>query len=256
MAKPNGNSQARGFERVETWVFDLDNTLYPADCNLFAEIDRRMGAFIAAELGLSLPEAQRLRQSYYYQYGTTLAGLMRQHKVSPQAFLDYVHDIDLSVIAPAPQLARALKALPGRKFIFTNGSRKHAESVAERLGLTGHFDDVFDIHSADFIPKPDPHVYEGFIRRMRIIAASASMFDDLPHNLVPAHALGMTTVLVATGATDHPEHQTIAGWTALPPHIHHRTDALAPFLAAIGEALAASGNEPKTGRAASQFCLT
>ena len=115
------------FSHVEAWVFDLDNTLYPADCNLFAEIDTRMGDFIAERFGVSQEEAQRMRKTYYYEYGTTLAGLMRLHNVPPNAFLDYVHDIDLSVISPAPDLRDALDALPGRKFVFTNGSRRHAE---------------------------------------------------------------------------------------------------------------------------------
>jgi putative hydrolase of the HAD superfamily len=222
------------FSHVEAWVFDLDNTLYPADCNLFAEIDTRMGDFIAARFGVSLEEAQRMRKSYYYQYGTTLAGLMRLHDVCPNAFLDYVHDIDLSVIAPAPELGQALDALPGRKFVFTNGSRRHAESVIARLGLDGRFDDVFDIHAAEFIPKPERAAYERFMGAHAVEAGSAAMFDDLPHNLRTAHTLGMTTVLVACGQTDHPEHRAIAGWGELPSHIHHRTDALAPFLAEIG----------------------
>lgn len=256
MAKASGTSRARGFDGVETWVFDLDNTLYPADCNLFAEIDRRMGEFIANELGLSLAEAQRLRQGYYYQFGTTLAGLMRLHDVSPQVFLDHVHDIDLSVVAPAPELAEALTTLPGRKFIFTNGSRRHAEAVAARLGVGDHFDDVFDIHAADFIPKPDPQVYRGFLAARDISAARAAMFDDLPHNLLPAHVLGMTTVLVTCGTTDHPEHQAIARWTALPDHVHHRTEALAQFLAEIGTKLAQERELVDTFPVARQFCLT
>jgi putative hydrolase of the HAD superfamily len=223
-----------GFGHVEAWVFDLDNTLYPADCNLFAEIDTRMGDFIADRFGISHDEAQRMRKAYYYQYGTTLAGLIRLHDICPDAFLDYVHDIDLSVIAPAPELRDALDMLPGRKFVFTNGSRKHAESVISRLGLDGRFDDVFDIHAAGFIPKPERAAYERFIGAHAVAAASAAMFDDLPHNLRTAHELGMTTVLVACGHTDHPEHRAIAGWGELPSHIHHRTDMLATFLADIG----------------------
>ncbi|HEY6920123.1 MAG TPA: pyrimidine 5'-nucleotidase, partial [Methyloceanibacter sp.] len=116
------------FDHVEAWVFDLDNTLYPADCNLFAQIDRRMGEFIANSFGIPLEEAQALRETYYYEHGTTLAGLVRLHGVSPDVFLDYVHDIDLNSITACPELAAALDALPGRKFIFTNGSRKHAEA--------------------------------------------------------------------------------------------------------------------------------
>jgi putative hydrolase of the HAD superfamily len=179
-----------------------------------------------------------MRKTYYYEYGTTLAGLMRLHNVPPKAFLDYVHDIDLSVVAPAPDLRDALDALPGRKFIFTNGSRRHAESVIARLGLDGRFDDLFDIHAADFVPKPERAAYERFLSAYSIAGASAAMFDDLPHNLRTAHTLGMTTVLVACGHTDHPEHRAIAGWGGLPSHIHHRTDALAPFLAKIGAARA------------------
>ena len=229
-AKPNGD-----FSHIEAWVFDLDNTLYPADCNLFAEIDTRMGDFIAERFGVSREVAQRMRKSYYYQYGTTLAGLMRLHDVCPNAFLDYVHDIDLSVIAPAPELRAALDALPGRKFIFTNGSRHHAEKVIARLGIDGRFDDVFDIHALDYIyPKPALEAYERFVRVHGVVPGRAAMFDDLPHNLRTAHGLGMTTVLVACGHTDHPEHRAIAGWGELPSHIHHRTDALAPFLASIG----------------------
>ena len=128
---------ARGFDHVEAWVFDLDNTLYPADCNLFAQIDRRMGEFIADCFGIPLHEAQSLRETYYYEHGTTLAGLVRLHDVPPDDFLDYVHDIDLSAVRPSPELAASLSALPGRKFIFTNGSRKHAENVARKIGIHG-----------------------------------------------------------------------------------------------------------------------
>jgi putative hydrolase of the HAD superfamily len=229
---------ARGFDHVESWVFDLDNTLYPADCNLFAQIDRRMGQFIADRLSLPLAEAQALRETYYYEHGTTLAGLVRLHGVSPDAFLDYVHDIDLTAVAPSPELAAALSSLPGRKFIFTNGSRRHAEAVAARLGVSGLFDDICDIHALDYVyPKPTREAYERFVRAHDVTAQKAAMFDDLPHNLETAHLIGMTTVLVH-GLTDHPEHQAIAAWTEAPPHIHHRTDALAPFLATIGAALA------------------
>ena len=237
--------EVRGFDHVESWIFDLDNTLYPADCNLFAEIDTRMGTFIADRFGLSFEAAQRMRKAYYYQYGTTLAGLMRLHDVCPDSFLDYVHDIDLSVVAPAPDLARALDALPGRKFVLTNGSRRHAESVIARLGLDGRFSDIFDIRSADFVPKPDPACYDSFLVAHGVTADVAAMFDDLPQNLRVPHALGMTTVLVDCGPIDHPEHHAIAGWTELPSHIDHRTDALALFISG----LAATAGLSRTGNA-------
>jgi putative hydrolase of the HAD superfamily len=200
---------AANFAHVEAWVFDLDNTLYPADCDLFSQIDQRMGEFIMQSLGLPLDEAQALRESYYYQHGTTLAGLVRLHGVSPDDFLDYVHDIDLGAVLPSPALAAALQALPGRKFIFTNGSRKHAEAVTERLGVTGQFDDICDIHALDYIyPKPMREAYERFASAHLVVPHRAAMFDDLPHNLETAHGLGMTTVLVH-GLTDHPEHSAL-----------------------------------------------
>lgn len=248
---------ATSFAAIETWVFDLDNTLYPADCNLFAQIDRRMGEFIMQRLELPLDQAQALREAYYYQHGTTLAGLVRLHGVAPDDFLDYVHDIDLGAVLPSPELAAALANLPGRKFIFTNGSRKHAEAVVTRLGVSGHFDDICDIHALDYIyPKPMREAYERFVAAHGVAARQAAMFDDLPHNLETAHALGMTTVLVH-GVTDHPEHQAMAGWSELPPHIHHRTDALPAFLAGIGAALAADRTQSLPARPLqAQFCLT
>ena len=250
------SERALGFAHVEAWVFDLDNTLYPADCNLFAQIDRRMGEFIQNSLGIPLEEAQTLRETYYYEHGTTLAGLVRLHDVSPDAFLDYVHDIDLSAVLPSPELAAALEALPGRKFIFTNGSRKHAEAVAARLGVTNQFEDICDIHALEYIhPKPKREAYERFSHAHGVVPRQAAMFDDLPHNLETAHLLGMTTVLVH-GLTDHPEHQAMANWSELPAHIHHRTDALAPFLAAIGTALAGKTDRSESVPLQAQFCLT
>jgi putative hydrolase of the HAD superfamily len=245
----------RGFDHVEAWVFDLDNTLYPADCNLFAQIDHRMGEFIAQSLGVPLHEAQSMRETYYYEHGTTLAGLVRCHNIAPDDFLDYVHDIDLSAVAPCPELAAALAALPGRKLIFTNGSRKHAEAVAERLGVLDRFADICDIHALGYIhPKPMREAYEHFARAHGVIPSTAAMFDDLPHNLETAHALGMTTILVH-GLTEHPEHQAMTGWTELPAHIHHRTEALPSFLTSIVAALKDRCGPCSTPPGQPQFCF-
>jgi len=247
---------AKAFDRIETWVFDLDNTLYPSACDLFPQIDRRMGEFIAKALDLPLEAAQNLRETYYYEHGTTLAGLVQRHGVSPHAFLDYVHDIDLSAVAPSPELAAALDALPGRKFIFTNASRRHAEAVIERLGVAGRFAGICDIHALEYIhPKPKREAFDRFVKAHAVAPQSSAMFDDLPNNLETAHALGMTTVLVH-GVTDHPEHQAIAGWTEPPPHIHHRTDALAPFLAAIAASRGAEAEPSNAMPLQAQFCLT
>jgi putative hydrolase of the HAD superfamily len=252
MARPAATS---GFAHVETWVFDLDNTLYPADCNLFAQIDRRMGEFIANSFGIPYEDAQKIRERYYYEHGTTLAGLMRLHDICPHSFLDYVHDIDLSVVAAAPELGDAIANLPGRKFIFTNGSRKHAEAVSARLGLSDHFEDIFDIHALEYIyPKPMAEAYERFTRAHGIAATTSAMFDDLPHNLEAAHRTGMTTILVDGAATPHPEHQAIATWATLPAYIDHRTEQLAPFLSATAARLAAQ--RPAQDKRAASFCLT
>ena len=246
-------SSARGFDHVDTWVFDLDNTLYPAECDLFSQIDKRMGAFIANAFDLSLEEAHALRQRYYVEHGTTLAGLVRLHGVSPHSFLDYVHDIDLDVVSPSPELAAAIDALPGRKFVFTNGSRGHAEAVARKLGVLDRFEDIFDIHALEYVnPKPSREAFDRFLAAHGIAAPRAAMFDDLPHNLETAHAVGMTTVWIDCRATGRPEHASDEDWAALPAHIHHRTEALAPFLTAIGAALA--GETERTAQPL--FCLT
>ena len=218
------------FRRVQTWIFDLDNTLYPAECNLFAQVDQRMGAFISDLLGVSLEEAKRIQKDYYYKYGTTLAGLMREHKLPPQRFLDFVHDIDLAPVSALPDLGSALEALPGRKFIFTNGSRRHAERVAEKLGVLHHFDGLFDIVACNYVPKPSPEAYNAFLKAHGVEGKTAAMFEDLPHNLESPHALGMSTVLVRSTYIDHPAQKAMAEWRALPAHIHHVTDNLTGFL--------------------------
>jgi len=185
-----------GTDHVETWVFDLDNTLYPARCNLFAQIDVRMRQFIAERLGLSLDEAYRVQKRYYVEYGTTLRGLMVAHGIEPDAFLEYVHAIDCSVLDPAPDLDQVLAALPGRKLVFTNGTERHALNVMERLGITRHFEGIFDIAAAQWVPKPQPETYALMAERHRLDPRAAAMFGDIHRNLKPAAAIGMTTVWV------------------------------------------------------------
>lgn len=242
----------RGFGHVDTWVFDLDNTLYPAECDLFAQIDRRMGAFIAKTLEMSLDDAHALRHRYYVEHGTTLAGLIRQHGVKPHDFLDYVHDIDLDVVDASPELGAAIEALPGRKLVFTNGCRKHAERVTAKLGVRHLFDDIFDIHALEYVnPKPSREGFDRFVAAHGIESSRAAIFDDLPHNLETAHALGMTTIWIDCRAMGRPEHIGHEDWAELPDHIHHRTEALAPFVAAIGASLAAdaAGRKGPVGEA-------
>jgi putative hydrolase of the HAD superfamily len=218
------DARLRKLSDIADWIFDLDNTLYPARCNLFAQVDRRIGQYIEGNLGLDPVTARQLQKRYFREHGTTLAGLMAHHAVDPLAFLDFVHDIDVSPVLPSPALDDALGRLPGRKFIFTNGSTAHADRVTARLGVSHHFDGVFDIIAADYRPKPDPATYEDMIRRHRIDPAQAAMVEDLPRNLRPAAALGMTTVLVLTG-------EEWAEADAAGDHIHHVTDDLVGWLA-------------------------
>ena len=184
---------------IDCWIFDLDNTLYPAETDLFAQIDVRMGAFVSAALGIDRAAARRLQKHYFRAYGTTLRGLMLRHEVDPAAFLDYVHDIDHSVLAPAPRLGAALAALPGRKLVFTNGSARHAARVLDRLEIAGHFESVFDIAAADYVPKPFDHAYDRLVAACRVRAESAAFFEDSLANLRPAAARGMATVWLRNG---------------------------------------------------------
>jgi putative hydrolase of the HAD superfamily len=220
----------RGFRSTRTWIFDLDNTLYPADCNLFAQVDQRMGEFIARYLGVPFEHARHLQKSYYRQFGTTLTGLMKVHKLDPTDFLDYVHDIDLTVVNEHPELAAAIERLPGRRLIFTNGSRRHAERVAGKLGVLHLFEDICDIAACDFVPKPEADAFDRMVRRHGVAAQSAAMFEDMPHNLEVPHALGMTTVLVHSSYYDHPIQHKIRAWKEPPEHVHHMTENLADFL--------------------------
>jgi putative hydrolase of the HAD superfamily len=152
--------------RYRHWIFDLDNTLYPASCRLFDQVEARMGAFIADFLGISPEAARAIQKRYFKEHGTTLRGLMVHHDLAPQRFLDYVHAIDVSALEPAPALARALDRLPGEKLVYTNGSTRHAENVMARLGVAGCFDGIFDIAAADYLAKPEPQSMPGSSRAM------------------------------------------------------------------------------------------
>ena len=223
----------RDLAHVSTWVFDLDNTLYPHDANLWEQVDNRITTWIAHHFGVDGLTARAIQKHYYQRYGTSLRGLMIDDGIAPEAFLDFAHDIDHSGLAPNPVMGTALAALPGRKLIFTSGSRKHAHNVVARLGVAEHFEDVFDIVSADFVPKPARATYERFLDHHGIDPASAAMFEDLARNLEVPEALGMRTVLVV------PKSMTDIArdpWELSGPgerHVHHVTDDLAAFLTAI-----------------------
>lgn len=222
------------FFDTRIWIFDLDNTLYPAHCNLFAEVDHRMGAFIQRFLGVPYAYARHLQKAYYRQFGTTLSGMMQVHKMDPAAFLDYVHDIDISRVEENPALREAIAALPGRKLIFTNGTVRHAENVAGRIGILDQFEAIYDIVASDYIPKPHRRPYEKFLADHDVAPRESAMFEDMPHNLEAPHELGMTTVLVhADHEYDSPIQKKIRAWTERPTHIHHMTMDLTGFLQGI-----------------------
>jgi len=218
--------RGRPLHEIETWVFDLDNTLYPPSIRLFDQIEVRMVSFIQAELGLDIEAAHALRQEYLRRYGTTLRGMMSEHGLAPEYFLDYVHAIDLSAVAPAPELEAALAKLSGRKLIFTNADVGHAERVLDRLGVARHFEGIFDVVAADYRPKPDRIAYAAFVERHGIDPRCAAMIEDQARNLEPAHVLGMTTAWIPGGP-----HSSEVDPNA--PHIHHVVENLAAWLAGV-----------------------
>jgi putative hydrolase of the HAD superfamily len=219
------------FRHVEVWIFDLDNTLYCSESGVFAQIERRMTLFVQNLLGLGFEEARRIQKAFYREHGTTLNGLMRVHGIDPEAYLAFVHDIDLSSLEQNPQLASALESLPGRKYVFTNGCRNHATRVLNRLAFAHLFDELWDIRTIAYRPKPDPDSYCEVLARASIEARRSAIFDDIPRNLVPAHELGCTTVWLrndSISSKQGPEHP--ADWRR---HVDHETDDLCSFLGNI-----------------------
>jgi putative hydrolase of the HAD superfamily len=185
---------------IDTWIFDLDNSLYPASCDLFALIDERMTDYIARLFGCDRDQAYLIQKGYFRDHGTTLAGLMREREVDPHEFLEFVHDIDLARLTADPDMVAALDRLPGRKLVFTNGDEGYARRVLDKLGLANAFDGLHDIHAMEYIPKPDPRGYAQICERHGVDPARALFADDMVRNLVPAKALGMTTVWVDNGS--------------------------------------------------------
>ncbi len=208
----------QGFSHIRTWVFDLDNTLYPPHMRLFDQIEVRMTAFVMDALGVSHAEADHLRGHYWQTHGTTLAGLMREHDLDPGPYLHAVHDIDFSVLTPDPTLRARIAALPGRRIIYTNGTAPYAQRVAEARGLGGLFDAVYGVEHAGYAPKPERAAFETVFQTDGLDPKTAAMFEDEPRNLKIPHEMGLKTVHVAPGA-------------APSAHIHHHTDDLATFLA-------------------------
>lgn len=214
-----GLSEPVDLSHVDTWIFDLDDTLYPPEAEIMAMVSERMTAFVVRQTGLPYEEARALQKGYLAEHGTTLAGLMAHHGVEPHAFLDEVHDVSLDKLVPDAELTEALSRLPGRRLVFTNGDGKHAERILGRLEIRHLFDDVFHLETANWQPKPHPDTYRLMMATHGVSPRSAVFFEDSPRNLMPAAQAGMTTVLVGPHAME-----------ADAPWVDHRAERLAPFL--------------------------
>jgi putative hydrolase of the HAD superfamily len=204
---------------VETWLFDLDNTLYPLESGLADEISARITAYVERLTGLEAPAARALQKRYLAEHGLTLRGLVLHHGVDPDEFHAIFADLPLAALSPDPELIAAIERLPGRRLVFTNADEAHAGRVLRRLGLTGLIDEVFHIGRADFMPKPHPTAFARLIAACRIDPARTCFFEDSAANLEPASALGMTTVLVGKAAR-----------SPRPPFVDHLAPELGPFL--------------------------
>jgi putative hydrolase of the HAD superfamily len=228
----NGAPRNLTDERHQNWIFDLDNTLYPSHCDLFKQMDVKMSAFIGRLLDVDPVTARKIQKGYLHAHGTTLNGLMHEHKINPDHFLDYVHDLDLSPVPPNPELAASLGRLPGQKYVFTNGSVAHAEKVMDRLGVSECFDGIFDIAAADYVPKPNHETYERFLKHYDVDPDRSVMFEDISRNLVSPEKMGMATVLVHSSGDwmgDHKQKESLFHHDNH-DHVHHFADDLTEFL--------------------------
>ena len=212
------------------WIFDLDNTLYPAHCDLFTQIEQKMGVYVQKALDLPPDEAKKIQKDYFHTYGTTLNGLMTVNGIDPHDYLAFVHDIDRTVVRPSPELDQALAGLPGRKLVYTNASRNHAEQTLDRLGLSRHFEDIFDITDSAFVPKPDMQSYERMMKKLSVDPKRSVFFEDTARNLAPAHDLGMVTVWIATDLSWATAGARQSSPSGLADHIHFSTDDLSTWL--------------------------
>lgn len=220
------------FTHVRDWIFDLDNTLYHADSGIFAQIDQRMTSFVAELLALDRDSARAVQKDLYRQHGTTLAGLINVHGIDPEPYLAFVHELDLTGLQPDPALADALARLEGRRFVFTNGCRHHAGRILERLGLRSLFQQIWDIRTIGFIPKPGRGAYDAVVAEAGLDPARTAMFDDIARNLVVPHEMGMTTVWLncqSEWSRQGPDFPVASA-----AHIDHEIRDLRYFLSRIG----------------------
>jgi putative hydrolase of the HAD superfamily len=215
----------RQFSHIDTWIFDLDLTLYPPEAEIMAQVRDRIALFVEGYFKIGSDEAHGIRHRYWQKYGTTLGGLMAEHDVDPHGYLDFVHDVDLSKLAICADLRAHILALPGRKLIFTNADLPYAQRVLAARGLEDVFEDIFDIHRMEHRPKPDPASYRAFCDQLKVAPERALFVEDSAHNLVPAKALGMTTIWVKhAGEADSGGHEY---------HIDHEIADVTKWLSSI-----------------------
>ena len=214
--------------KIKYWIFDLDNTLYSGDTKVFDQVDKKMSKFISEKLNVSLEEAKKIQKNYFHEYNTTLNGMIKNHEIDANEFLEFVHDVDLDFLKEDKLLKQEISNLNGKKYIFTNGSKAHAANVTKRIGIEKLFDGVFDIVESDFIPKPSIEPYKKIIEKFKIEPQYSIFIEDIARNLKPAHELGMKTVWIKN---DEP-------WAAKfsdSGFINYKTDNLAKFLKEINK---------------------
>lgn len=226
MKQRNGTVENFPTWKIQDWIFDLDNTIYPASMNLFLRVAVRITEFVANHYVVPHDEARVIQKDLFHRYGTTMRGMMAEEAICPDRYLSFVHDIDLSDMSLDQELDKMIGALPGNKHIFTNGTVPHAENVLNAFGVRHHFDQIFDIVAADYIPKPEQHAFNRFISKTKIEPTSAVMIEDMARNLEPAAALGMLTVWL-----DSDIEWAKRGSEA--EYVHYQADDLKKFLAAV-----------------------
>ena len=186
----------KAFESIKYWIFDLDNTLYSGKTKVFEQVDKKMSEYISVKLKISVEEAKKIQKNYFYEYSTTLNGMIKNHKIDPKEFLDFVHDINIDFLQKDPELGKEIEKLDGKKIIFTNGSRKHAINVTRQIGIDQLFDSIFDIVDAEFIPKPSIEPYKKLVEKHKIDPKLSVLVEDIARNLKPAYEMGMKTVWI------------------------------------------------------------
>ena len=186
----------KSFNSIKYWIFDLDNTLYSGKTKVFEQVDKRMSKYISGKLNISVEEAKKIQKNYFHKYNTTLNGMIKNHKINPDEFLEFVHDINIDFLQKDPALGKEIEKLDGKKIIFTNGSRKHAINVSKQIGIDQLFDDIFDIVDAEFIPKPLLEPYKKLVKKHKIDPKLCVLVEDIARNLKPAYEMGMKTVWI------------------------------------------------------------